>query len=133
MNGSSYGLPRSNDSKLPKFAMAECDLTQIGAFQSACMKLWEAGVLSTKTLLDHYHIDMEAEYELKKKEIDEGKNEVFVKPGINQADTVESGGNGDTIGRPRLEDSERQSDPSNSVTGRSPKPSRESGSNEQTE
>lgn len=131
VNGSPYGLPRSNDSKIPKFEMAECDLTQIGAFQNACMKLWEAGVLSTKTLLDHYHIDMETEYELKKQEIDAGMNDVFVKPGINQADTQESGDNGDTIGRPRLEDSERQSDPGNSETGRQSKPSRPEGSEKQ--
>lgn len=131
VNGAPYGLPRSNDSKIPTFEMAECDLTQIGAFQNACMKLWEAGVLSTKTLLNHYHIDMETEYELKKDEIDSGKNDVFVKPGINQADTVESSGSGDTIGRPTLDDSERQSDPGNSVTGRAPKPSSENGSEEQ--
>ena len=128
VNGSPYGLPRSNDSKIPKFAMAECDLTQIGAFQNACMKLWEAGVLSTKTLLDHYHINMETEYELKKRERDEGIQDVFEKPGINQADTVPSGDNGDTIGRPTLSDSDRASDPGNSVTGRQPKPSNEGGS-----
>lgn len=132
VNGSPYGLPRSNDSKLPKFEMAECDLTQIGAFQNACMKLWEAGVLSSKTLLDQYHINMETEYELKKKENDEGITETFVKPGINQADTVPSGDTGDTIGRPTLDDSERQSDPGNSETGRQPKPSNEEGSEAQT-
>lgn len=133
VNGSPYGLPRSNDSKIPKFEMAECDLTQIGSFQNACMKLWEAGVLSTKTLLDHYHIDMETEYEQKKKEIDEGKNEVFVKPGINQADTELTSvtDDGGSVGRPTLDDGERQSDPGNSETGRAPKPSNEGGSEAQ--
>ena len=90
--------------------------------------MWEAGVLSTKTLLDHYHINMETEYELKKRERDEGIQDVFEKPGINQADTVPSGDNGDTIGRPTLSDSDRASDPGNSVTGRQPKPSNEGGS-----
>lgn len=133
VNGSPYGLPRSNDSKLPRFEMSECDLTQIGAFQNACMKLWEAGVLSTKTLLDRYHIDMKTEYELKKQEIDDGKPEVFVKPGINQADTelTTIDDNNSTSGRPALDDSERQSDPGNSVTGRQPKPSNEAGSEAQ--
>lgn len=131
VNGSPYGLPRSNDSKIPTFTMPECDLTQIGAFQNACMKLWEAGVLSTKTLLDNYNIDMETEYELKKQEIDSGKNEVFVKPGINQANDTPSGDNGDKVGRPTLNDSERESDPGNSETGRQPKPSNEDGSEAQ--
>lgn len=130
VNGSQYGLPRSNDNKLPRFEMAECDLTQIGAFQNACMKLWEAGILSTKTLLDHYHIDMDTEFKLKKSEIDQGMMDVFL-PRVNQADTVPSGDNGDTIGRPTMNDSERQSDPGNSETGRQPKPSRESGSEAQ--
>lgn len=131
VNGAPYGLPRSNDSKLPRFEMAECDLTQIGAFQDACMKLWEAGVLSTKTLLDQYHIDMNTEYEQKKLENDSGITETFVKPGINQADTEHSGDNGDTVGRPTLSDGDRQSDPGNSATGRNPKPSNESGSEAQ--
>ena len=131
VNGSPYGLPRSNDSKIPKFEMAECDLTQIGAFQNACMKLWEAGVLSSKTLLENYHIDMQTEYELKKQENESGITETFVKPGINQADTQPSGDNGDTVGRPTLDDSERQSDPGNSETGRQPKPSNEEGSEAQ--
>ena len=133
VNGSPYGLPRSNDSKIPTFAMAECDLTQIGAFQNACMKLWESGVLSTKTLLDHYHIDMETEYNLKKQEIDSGMQEVFAIHGVNQADTVPKSDNGETIGRPTLDDSERQSDPGNSETGRQSKPSRPQGSEKQEE
>lgn len=131
VNGSPYGLPRSNDSKIPRFEMAECDLTQIGAFQNACMKLWEAGVLSSKTLLEHYHIDMQTEYEQKKLENDEGITETFVKPGINQADAQPSGDNGDTIGRPRLEDSERSSDEGNARTGAQPKPSNPEGSEPQ--
>ena len=136
VNGSPYGLPRSNDKKIPTFCMPESDLTQVAAFQSECMKLYEKGVISIKTLLDSYNIDMETEYNLKKKEADDGKTEVFVPHGNNGTnettgpDDSKNKGNGDS-GRPTLDDSERKSDPGNSETGRAPKPSNEEGSKKQ--
>lgn len=128
VNGSPYGLPRSNDRKLPTFVMPTSDLTQVAAFQAECMKLYEKGVLSAKTLLDSYHVDIETEYARKKEEIDSGKAEIFVAPGKNTQETSDNDG---TIGRPTLDDSERQSDPGNSETGRQPKPSVPEGSEEQ--
>lgn len=128
VNGSPYGLPRSNDKKLPTFVMPISDLTQVEAFQAECMKLYEKGVLSTRTLLDSYNVDIETEYQRKKEEINSGKAEVFVAPGKNNQDTDNNEG---TIGRPTLDDSERQSDPGNSETGRNPKPSVPEGSEAQ--
>lgn len=133
VNGSDFGLPRSNESKLPRFEMPIADLTQVASFQSACKSLWDAGVLSNKTLLENYHIDSETEFEQKKKEIAQGQNEVFVKPGMGSNNTS-TGDDGDTkIGRPTMEDSKRNSDPSKSETGRNPKPSNPEGSEAQTE
>lgn len=132
VNGADFGLPRSNESKLPRFEMPVADLTQVAAFQNACKQLWDSGVLSNKTLLDRYGIDIDSEFEQKKKEIEQGQNEVFVKPGNSvTADNTNDGDN--PVGRPTLEDGTRQSDPANSQTGRAPKPSRESGSEAQTE
>ena len=135
VNGSPYGLPRSNDKKLPTFVMPISDLTQVAAFEAECMKLYEKGVLSAQTLLEAHHIDIETEFERKSKEKENGMADIFVAPG--KAATNDSNNNNsdenNPVGRPTLEDGERQSDPSNSMTGRSPKPSRESGSNEQTE
>lgn len=127
VNGADFGLPRSNESKLPKFVMPQADLTQVAAFQNACKQLWDAGVLSNETLLKNYGISVDTEFEKKKKEIAEGQQEVFVKPGSSSNDTT-----GKT-GRPTLDDSERQSDPGNSETGRNPKPSSENGSEKQEE
>lgn len=133
VNGSPYGLPRSNTSRLPTFEMPTSDLTQVAAFQSACMKLWESGVLSTRTLLENYHIDIETEFERKKKEIADGKAEIFVAPGKNTSGNSDnSNGDGDgEIGRPRLDDSERSSDEGNARTGAQPKPSNPEGSEPQ--
>jgi hypothetical protein len=110
--------------------MPQADLTQVAAFQNACKQLWEAGVLSNETLLKNYGIDVQTEFDKKKKEIAAGQQEVFVKPGASSNDNVGDENSG-TIGRPTLDDSERQSDPGNSETGRQPKPSSEEGSEAQ--
>ena len=130
VNGSPYGLPRSNDSKLPTFVMPVADLTKVAAFQEACMALWDKGMLSDKTLMKAHGLDVEAEFEQKKKEQEEGYNEVFVAPAKNTG--AESDGDGER-GRPVLDDSERNSDPSKSDTGAQPKPSSEDGSERKTE
>ena len=134
VNGADFGLPRSNEGRLPRFEMPIADLTQVAAFQNACKQLWDSGMLSNKTLLDRYGIDIDSEFEQKKKEIEQGQNEVFVKPGNSViADNTNTSDSDNPVGRPTLEDGNRQSDPANSQTGRAPKPSRESGSEEQTE
>ena len=125
VNGAEFGLPRSNEAKMPRFEMPNADLTQVAAFQNACKQLWDAGVLSNETLLKNYGIDSVTEFEKKKKEADAGQNEVFVKPGSAPKE------NEGTIGRPTLDDSERNSDPGRSETGRNPKPSRPEGSEAQ--
>lgn len=128
VNGADFGLPRSNESKLPHFMMPVADLTQVAAFQNACKQLWEAGVLSDETLLRNYGIDVETEFNKKKKEIDAGYRDVFVKPGSN---SINNNGEEKSPGRPAMDDNERQSDPGNSETGAQPKPSREQGSEPQ--
>ena len=136
VNGADFGLPRSNESKMPRFEMPVADLTQVAAFQNACKQLWDSGVLSNETLLKTYGINVETEFEKKKKEIKAGQNEVFLKPGSTTS-TNNGGGtsnedDGDgKIGRPTLEDGERNSDPGKSETGRQEKPSRPQGSEKQ--
>lgn len=134
VNGSPYGLPRASDSKIPTFVMPTSDLTQVAAFQNECMKLYEKGVLSVKTLLSSYNIDIDTEYERKKKELEDGKAEVFVMPGrsSNKEETNPSSEDA-MIGRPAMDDGERSSDPGNAATGRQPKPSNPEGSEEQGE
>ena len=131
VNGSPYGLPRSNDRKIPTFVIPTSDLTQVAAFQNECMKLYEKGVLSTKTLLDAYHVDIDTEFERKKKEIADGKADVFVAPGKTTSGDSNNNDEEAEIGRPRMDDSERNSDEGNAITGAQPKPSRPQGSEAQ--
>jgi len=129
VNGAPYGLPRSNDSKLPTFMMPTSDLTKVAAFQEACMTLWEKGMISDKTLMDAHGFDVKYEFEQKKKEQSAGYADVFVAPGGKNTENESSG----TIGRPTLDDDERNSDPGNSETGRQSKPSNPEGSEAQEE
>ena len=89
------------------------------------MKLWEKGVLSYETMLQAHGMDMKQEAERRKKEKNDGIDDLFVAP--NQRQTKEEG----TIGRPTLSDTERNSDTFNSMTGRHPKPSNPEGSEAQ--
>lgn len=134
VNGAPYGLPRSNDSKLPKFVMPPADLTKVAAFQEACMALWEKGMLSDKTLMEAHGFDVQYEFDQKQKEQKEGYNEVFVAPGKQTSTPSDTGNGGDgEQGRPLMDDSERNSDPGKSDTGAAPKPSSEEGSERKTE
>lgn len=140
VNGSPYGLPRSNMDKLPEFKMPISDLTKVAAFQESCMTLWEKGMLSDKTVMEAHGFNVKYEFEQKKKEIQEGYNEVFVAPNSKQSasgnTSVDAGGNGDgdgEKGRPVMDDDERNSDPGKSETGANPKPSSDEGSERKTE
>ena len=135
VNGSDYGLPRTTGDKLPVFCMPQTDLTKVAAFQEECMKLWESGSLSRRTMLEAHGIDIEMEYERKKKELDDGYEDVFTKPGTTsqeQNNNQTSARDGE-IGRPTLDDSDRNSSPDNSDSGRLPKPSNPDGSEAQNE
>lgn len=134
VNGSKYGLPRSNEQKVPTFCMPTSDLTQVDAFQSECMKLYEKGVISIQTLLDAHNLDLKTEYDRRKKE-KETMGDVFDVPGNDGSTNDNNNNNNDSenapVGRPTLDDSDRESDPGNSETGRAPKPSAPEGSEEQ--
>lgn len=135
VNGSKFGLPRSNDEKLPKFVIPTTDLTNVGAFQQKCLELWKEGVISNETMLNNYGIDYQRERKRRDGENKSGDQEVFAKPGTNVATQNEENQSdeNETIGRPTLTDDERNSDPTKSDTGRNPKPSNEEGSEKQEE
>lgn len=134
VNGSPYGLPRSTSEKLPLFTMPVSDLTKVAAFQEQCIKLWESGSISRRTMLTAHGIDIDMEYEQKKQEIDDGYDEVFVKPGAKTSDDNKNQSDGDgKVGRPKLDDSERNSPEEDAQTGAQPKPSNPEGSESQEE
>jgi hypothetical protein len=125
-------LPHSADSNVPRFTFPPVDLTGSKAFQDACMKLWEKGMLSNETLLQTYGYDMGQEVERRKAEEAKGVTETLTPP-LEKTTTTTTTGDDPSRGRPTMDDSERHSDPAKSVTGRQPKGSNPEGSEAQTE
>lgn len=142
LNGSSPAMPHSSPDRVPRFTFPPVDLSGSKAFQEACLKLWEKGVVSNKTLLQTYGYDIGQEVERKKQEQSDGTAEILTpfekeNGNENKSSSSSSGNSGNDdvsgdedvkIGRPTLDDSERNSDPSKSITGRQPKGSRPEGS-----
>lgn len=120
LNGN--GLARSNEKNIPEFTFPPVDLTGGSKFYETCLNLWEKGVLSTKTMMTIHGYDIDQEIERRKKEA--GGADETLAPRSNQ--TTEEGDG--TVGRPELDDTERNSDPADSVTGKQPKPSSPEGS-----
>lgn len=129
LNGRSSAMPHSAQDQVPEFTFPPVDLAGSKAFQEACMKLWEKGVVSSQTLLQAYGYDMGQEVERKKSENSSGVSDLFTPVGAKKneesSDPTEQT---EDIGRPELDDSERTSDPAKAVTGKQPKPSNPDGS-----
>lgn len=126
LNGSSSAMPHSAEDQIPEFTFPPVDLAGSKAFQEACLKLWEKGVVSNETLLQTYGYDMGQEYERKKQEKSKGITDMQTPVGNNQG--AEEPKPSSEIGRPELDDSERTSDPAKAITGKQPKPSNPEGS-----
>ena len=119
-------MPHSAEDQIPEFTFPPVDLAGSKAFQDACMRLWEKGVVSSETLLQTYGYDMGQEVERKKQEKSKGITDLFVPAGTEQK--AEESTTDSKIGRPELDDSERTSDPAKAITGKQPKPSNPEGS-----
>lgn len=129
-------LPHSSGGKVPMFTFPPVDLTGTGKLYETCYKLWSAGVISTKTMLTAHGYDMEQEVERRKSEDDGGVTETLSPrsaPADSQSETETTktpDGTEKKVGRPAMDDNERQSDPADAVTGKQPKPSSPDGSME---
>lgn len=123
-------LPHSASGKVPKFTFPPVDLTGSGKLYEACLTLWKLGVVSTKTLLTTAGYDVDQELERRKAE-DTGDVTKTLTPRETKAtesDAVSTDPDGTKVGRPEMDDTERASDPADSVTGKQPKPSSPDGS-----
>lgn len=121
-------MPHSAEDQIPRFTFPPVDLSGSKAFQDACLKLYDKGVISRETLLQTYGYDKGQEFERKRLEKQQGVDTVL----SPDETTAKEESTDETIGRPTLDDSERHSDPSKSVTGRQPKGSNPEGSTPQT-
>ena len=122
LNGKHGSITHSAPGNIPQFTFPPVDLTDSQTFQEVCRDLWQKGVVSTRTMLQTHGYDMDQEMERKKAE------EPVTPPVENPADQDASNGGEDKQGRPEMDDTERNSDPLKSQTGKQPKPSNPEGS-----
>lgn len=113
-------LPRSNAANIPKFTFPPVDLAGNEKFKKTCLDLWKEGVVSTRTMLQTHGYDIGQEEERL-------QNEGGAMSRQHDPAAEEYPAEGKP-GRPKLDDSERNSDPAKAITGKQPKPSRPEGS-----
>lgn len=123
-------MPHTSKEQIPRFTFPPTDLTGSKAFQDTCFKLWQEGVLSHETLMQSYGLDMKQELERKQREEIAGIHRVLAP---SDKDNCQESADGEAAkGRPTMDVTERHSDPTNSQTGRQPKPSNPEGSEVQS-
>lgn len=127
LNGSSSALPHSAEEHIPRFTFPPVDLSGNKAFQDACMKLWEKGVVSNQTLLQTYGYDIGQETERKRQEEKSGIT-VILSPADKDKDDASAKNADGKVGRPEMDEADRNSDPAKAITGKQPKPSNPDGS-----
>ena len=106
-----------NLKEIPKFNFAPLSMEGKAALRDACTKLWESGVVSTKTMLETNGYSVDREKMLREKEKDDGTDKV-----MRPRDAEES----NEVGRPV--EPEKNSDQENTERGKQPKPSSPEGS-----
>ena len=107
-----------NLKEVPKFNFKPLDMSGEKGLRETCKKLWENGVLSTKTMLEAHGYDVEKEKIQREKEIQDGVDQIM-KARVLSGTAVDNG----NVGRPRMTDEERKSDPENSETSKQSKSS----------
>jgi hypothetical protein len=122
-----------NLKEIPEFRFQPLSMEGKKAMREKCIELWTKGTVSTKTMMKTVGYSVEVEKTLREKEAEDGTDAVFkpreVKASSNTKTTDNQ--NDGKQGRPTKDDSERQSDPESSETGRQPKPSNPEGSEKQ--
>ena len=114
------GVTHSRPENVPRFTYPPVDLANSQKFQETCYKLWESGVVSTKTMLQSHGYDMDQEVERMKNDPPREKAETDI--------SASTASGNRKVGRPEMDDTERSSDPLKSQTGAQPKPSNPEGS-----
>lgn len=112
-----------------QFIFMPLDMSGRKAMQEAGARLWNDGVLSSRSLMEAFGYDINEEVDRRKSESENGIDETLLKRnGKTGSEPKGSGGEKSEAGRPAMDDSERTSDPGSAQTGKQPKPSSPDGS-----
>ena len=109
-----------NLKELPEFEFMPLSMEGKKALREACKELWCKGVVSHKTFLETYGYSPDKELKQRQKEAEEADS-VFVSREWNVAQAEDAG-------RPKVDESDRKSDPDSANRSKQPKPSSPEGS-----
>ena len=110
----------NNLKDIPEFHFAPIDMNGEKAFRETCEKLWQQGLVSTRTLLEINGFNMSKEKARRETEASDGTDEVLMSRQVQQQMAASSEETSDevqtekkSVGRPKMENDERHSDPDN--------------------
>ena len=94
-----------NIKSLPRLVFDRIDINNEGAISDELFSLYDKGLLSRKTLLEHTSLDFDQELELKQQELKDGYNNIFTPP------PTAYNTSGNTDGAPVKDVDDRKTDP----------------------
>lgn len=112
-------LVHTNNLKaIPEFHFLPLDMNGQKAMRDTCVQLWNQGLISTKTLMDTQGYSLAKEKSQRQTESTDGTDETMMPREMKQAAQPSETDNGTTetkgkVGRPKMDDDERNSDPDN--------------------
>lgn len=117
-----------NLKQVPSFHFLPMDMAGRKALRDACKELWQQGLVSTQTMMTTHGYSLEREKARREAEAADGTNEVMVPRDItnqqqtNTNSTNTPDGTVAKVGRPEMDEDERNSDPEAAIRGKMPKP-----------
>lgn len=111
-------LVHTNNLKdIPEFHFIPMDMNGDKAFRESCEKLWQQGLVSTRTLMETSGFNLSKEKERRETEKSDGTDETMVarqaQPSPTASSETQEPEEKKKVGRPKMNDEERHSDPDN--------------------
>lgn len=113
----------NNLKNIPEFHFVPIDMNDEKAFREACEQMWERGLVSTRTLMETKGFSLAKEKSRRETEASDETDAVLAPRELIKTATSTSDSNdgANKVGRPKMDDNERNSDPENSVRSKQAK------------
>jgi len=114
----------------PKFHFQPLSIEGKKALRENALALWEKGVISTDHMLQTHGYSLEVERENREKEKKDKTDEIMLPREITDSSYAPENNTpeNNSVGRPEMDTTERNSDPESALRGKQPKPSNPEGS-----
>lgn len=106
----------NNLKDIPEFHFVPIDMNGQKDFRETCEKLWQQGLVSSRTLMELNGFSLPKERERRKAEAEDGTDETMTVRQTKQTDGAKADNSAEdkqSVGRPKMDNDERHSDPDN--------------------